>query len=270
MQYPAETWATLQRVRERSPLVQSITNYVSMDVTANALLAVGAAPAMVHAVEEVEEFMGIAHALVVNIGTLSPPWVDAMRLAADRAASLGKPWVLDPVGAGATRYRTETARELAERGPTVVRGNASEILALAGAAQATRGVDSAHASKDAVESARGLARQLGCVVAVTGAVDYVTDGDRTLSVANGDPMMTRVTALGCSATALVGAFLAVSDDALFATTAALAALGVAGEIAARESPGPGTFRWRLLDALYQLDEGAMAEVRIAQQVSFNV
>ena len=269
MDYRAETWATLQRVRERSPLVQSITNYVSMDVTANALLAIGAAPAMVHAAEEVEEFVGIAHALVVNIGTLSPPWVDAMRLAADRAVALGKPWVLDPVGAGATRYRTETARDLAERRPTVVRGNASEILALAGAAQATRGVDSAHASSDAIESARTLARQLGCVVAVTGAVDYVTDGARTLSVANGDPMMTRVTAIGCSATALVGAFLAVHDDAVFATTAALAVLGVAGEMAARESPGPGTFRLNLLDALYLVDAEALAAVRIAQNVSFS-
>jgi hydroxyethylthiazole kinase len=270
MDYPAETWAAVQRIRERSPLVQSITNYVSMDVTANALLAIGAAPAMVHAAEEVEEFVGIAHALVVNIGTLSPPWVDAMRLAADRAASLGKPWVLDPVGAGATRYRTETARELAERRPTVIRGNASEILALAGAAQATRGVDSAHASADALEPARALARQMGCVVAVTGAVDYVTDGARTLSVANGHPMMARVTALGCSVTALVGAFLAVHDDAVFATAAALAAFGVAGEMAARESPGPGTLRWKLLDALYLLDAGALKGARIAQQVSFNM
>jgi hydroxyethylthiazole kinase len=268
MDYRAETWTALQHLRERCPLVHSITNYVSMDVTANALLAVGAAPAMVHAADEVEEFVGIAHALVVNIGTLSPPWVDAMRLAADRAVALGKPWVLDPVGAGATRYRTETARELAERRPTVIRGNASEILALAGAAQATRGVDSAHASSDALESARTLARQVGCVVAVTGAVDYVTDGDRTLSVANGHPMMTRVTALGCSATALLAAFLAVHDDPVFASAAALAVLGVAGEIAARESPGPGTFRSKLLDALYLLDESALAATRIAQQVSF--
>lgn len=264
MDYRAETWATLQRLRERVPLVQSITNYVSMDVTANALLAIGAAPAMVHAAEEVEEFVGIAHALVINIGTLSPPWVEAMRLAADRAAELGKPWVLDPVGAGATRYRTGTARELAERRPTIIRGNASEILAVAGAANATRGVDSAHASSDAVESARALARQLGCVVAVTGAVDYVTDGARTLSVANGHPLMTRVTALGCSATAIVAAFAAVHADPLVATAAALAALGVAGEIAARDSTGPGTFRWKLLDALYLLDEGAMEMVRIAE------
>lgn len=263
MDYRAETWAALQRLRERSPLVHSITNYVSMDITANALLAIGAAPAMVHAAEEVEEFVGIADALVVNIGTLSPPWVSAMHLAAERAGALGKPWVLDPVGAGATRYRTDTARDLAERKPTIIRGNASEIMALAGAANATRGVDSAHSSSDALQSAQTLARQIGCVVAITGMVDYVTDGNRTLSVSNGVAMMTRVTALGCSATAIVAAFAAVHEDHVLATAAALGVLGVAGEIAAREWPGPGTFRARLLDALYMLDADAMAAVRIA-------
>jgi hydroxyethylthiazole kinase len=264
MDYRSESWAALQRLRERSPLVHCITNYVSMDIVANALLAVGAAPAMVHAAEEVEEFVGIAHALVVNIGTLSPPWVGAMRLAADRAVALGKPWVLDPVGAGATRYRTDTARDLAARKPAVIRGNASEILALEGAAQATRGVDSAHASSDALASARSLARQLGCVVAITGAVDFVTDGTRTLSVSNGVVMMTRVTAIGCSATALVAAFVAAHDDPLLATAAALGVLGVAGEIAARDWPGPGTFRVKLLDALYMMEADALSAVRIAE------
>jgi len=263
MDYRDEAWAALKRLRERSPLVHSITNYVSMDITANALLAIGAAPAMVHAVEEVEEFVGLADALVVNIGTLSPEWVRAMHLAAARAGSLGKPWVLDPVGAGATRYRTDTARDLAERKPTVIRGNASEIMALAGAANATRGVDSAHSASEALESARALARQLGCVVAVTGAVDYVTDGARTLSVSNGVAMMTRVTALGCSATALVAAFAAVHEDRLLATAGALGVLGVAGEVAARDWAGPGTFRVRLLDALYMFDAEAMKVMRIA-------
>lgn len=263
MDYRADTWAVLQRLRERSPLVHSITNYVSMDVTANVLLAIGAAPAMVHAAEEVEEFVAIADALVVNIGTLSPPWVDAMHLAAEKAVALGKPWVLDPVGAGATKYRTDTARDLAARKPTVIRGNASEILALEGAAQATRGVDSAHASSDALASARSLARQLGCVVAVTGAVDFVTDGKRTLSISNGVVMMTRVTALGCSATALVAAFAAVHDDPLMATVAALGVLGVAGEIAARDWPGPGTFRAKLLDALYVIGSDALSALRVA-------
>ncbi|HEX6751290.1 MAG TPA: hydroxyethylthiazole kinase [Longimicrobium sp.] len=262
MDYPAEVWSALRTLRERSPLVHNITNYVAMDVSANALLAVGAAPAMVHALEEVEEFTGISHALVVNIGTLSPQWVEAMRRGAARAVSLGKPWVLDPVGAGATQYRTQTARELAGRHPTVIRGNASEILAVAGGAEATRGVDSTHASDDALGCAKALAKRLGCVVAVTGAVDYVTDGTRTLSVANGHPMMTRVTALGCSASAIVGAFLAVHDDAVFATAAALSVIGLAGEIAAREAPGPGSFRQHLLDALYLMGERALDGVRI--------
>jgi hydroxyethylthiazole kinase len=262
MDYTAEVWSTLRRLRQVTPLVHNITNYVAMDVSANALLAVGAAPAMVHALEEVEEFVAISHTLVVNIGTLSPEWVKAMHRAADRAVALGKPWVLDPVGAGATRYRTDTARELAGRRPTVIRGNASEILAVAGGVEGTRGVDSAHGSDDALATARALAARLGCVVAVTGAVDYVTDGTRTLSVANGHEMMTRVTALGCSATALVGAFLAAHDDAVFAAAAALAVIGVAGEIAARDAAGPGTLRQRLLDALYAMDEAALKDARV--------
>lgn len=264
MDYTAEVWTTLQRLRARTPLVHNITNYVAMDVSANALLAVGAAPAMVHAVEEVEEFVAISHALVVNIGTLSPAWVEAMRRAADRAAQLGKPWVLDPVGAGATKYRTQTARELAGKRPTVIRGNASEILAVGGGVEGTRGVDSAHGSDDALAAARALAARLGCVVAVTGEVDYVSDGRRTLAVHNGHVMMTRVTALGCSASALVGAFLASHDDPVMASAAALGVIGLAGEIAAKDSAGPGTFRQHLLDALYAMDEAAIAGVRITE------
>ena len=264
MDYTAEVWSTLRRLREITPLVHNITNYVAMDVSANALLALGAAPAMVHALEEVEEFVSISHALVVNIGTLSPEWVKAMHRAADRAGSLKKPWVLDPVGAGATRYRTDTARELSVRHPTVIRGNASEILAVAGGVEGTRGVDSAHGSDDALATARALAARLGCVVAVTGAVDYVTDGRRTLSISNGHVMMTRVTALGCSATALIGAFLAAHADPVFASAAALAVIGLAGEIAARDAAGPGTFRQRLIDALYAMDEASLAGVRIAE------
>jgi hydroxyethylthiazole kinase len=262
---PRDTWLTLQELRRVAPLVHSITNYVAMDVTANALLAIGASPAMVHAEDEVDEFVGLAHALVVNIGTLSPAWVSAMTRAAEGAASRGKPWVLDPVGAGATRYRTGVARELAGRKPTVVRGNASEILALAGASTtATRGVDSVHQASDALEAARDLARELATVVAVTGAVDYVTDGERVLRVENGDPMMTRVTALGCTASALTGAFLAVQPDALLAAAQALGVLGLCGEIAARAAAGPGTLRLHLLDALYRLDEGGIEGVRIGE------
>lgn len=258
-------WATVRSVRETAPLIHNITNYVAMDVTANALLAFGASPAMVHAEEEVEEFVSIARALVVNIGTLSPTWVRAMLLATERARETETPWVLDPVGAGATKYRTAVARELSRGSPAVVRGNASEILALAGAsAEATKGVDSVHASERALEVARELATELGCVVAVTGATDYVTDGRRVLSVANGHALMTRITALGCTASALVAACLTVEPDPVHATAHALAVLGVCGEVAVAASSGPGELRWRLLDALYALDETGLRRARVEE------
>lgn len=251
--------AALARVRAGAPLVHNVTNYVVMNTTANALLAVGASPAMVHAVEEVEEFVGLARALVVNVGTLSAPWVQAMHAAAARARGLGTPWVLDPVGVGATGFRTATCAALLAHRPTVVRGNASEILALAGAGEARgKGVDSAHDVADALEPARRLARRTGGVVAVTGAVDHVTDGARTVAVANGHPLMARVTGLGCTASALVGAFVADADDALDATVAALAVLGVAGELAAARAAGPGTLQIHLLDALHAMDDDTLA------------
>lgn len=257
-----EIWSTVQRVRGEAPLIQNITNYVAMDVTANALLAFGASPAMVHAEEEVEAFVAISGALVVNIGTLSPAWVTAMERAVDRAVSLEKPWVLDPVGAGATPYRTGVARTLAGRKPSVVRGNASEILTLAGEVGGTRGVDSTRGADEASGIARELARGLGCVVAVTGEVDYVTDGVRTLAVHHGHEMMTRVTALGCALTGVTGAFLAVEPDPLLASAYALAVFGLAGEMAASGAIGPGTLRTRLLDALYVLDTVPEPEIRI--------
>jgi hydroxyethylthiazole kinase len=264
MTHAASAWSAFAAVRRESPLVHNITNYVSMDVAANGLLAAGASPAMVHAVEEVEDFVAIASALVVNIGTLSPPWVEAMERAADRARELGKPWVLDPVGAGATPYRTGVARTLARRWPTIIRGNASEILALVEEGRAGKGVDSAHGSDEAREVARALAGELECVVAVTGSVDYVTDGETVLAVDNGHPLMARVTALGCTASALAGAFAAVEPDPLRAAAYALGVFGLAGEVAARESPGPGTLRWRILDALHTLDERTVMEgVRIS-------
>jgi hydroxyethylthiazole kinase len=257
---------TLARLRAAAPLVHNVTNYVSMDVVANTLLAVGASPLMAHSVEEVEDIVAIASALAINIGTLDEAWVEAMEMAAERAVELRKPWVLDPVGVGATPYRNATAEALARARPTVVRGNASEILALAGVAGAgTKGVDSTRASSDAREVARTLAVELGCVVAVTGAVDYVTDGVRTVGVANGHPLMTRITALGCSTTALVAACLAVTPDPVDATVHALAIMGVAGEIAAEDAPGPGTLRLRLMDALYSVDGPTLdARARISE------
>ncbi len=255
---PLDVWTAFAAVREQGPLVHNITNYVAMDLSANALLAAGASPAMVHALEEAADFASIADAVVINIGTLSPPWVEAMHAAASTASERGIPWILDPVGVGATPYRTKTATDLLERNPSVVRANASEILALVGAAEGGKGVDSAHEAADAVEAARELAVRTGGIVAVTGAADVVTDGRTTVTVRGGHPMMSRITALGCAASALVGAFAAVEPDRLTATTAALAILGGAGERAATNSPGPGTLRLRLLDELPTLDERAVS------------
>ena len=265
MDYAEAAWAGLVRIRAEGPLIHSITNFVSMEVAANVLLAAGASPAMVHAEEEVADFVPLAAALVVNIGTLAPPWVRAMHLAVARANELDRPWVLDPVGVGATPYRTEVAAALARCQPRVIRANTSEVLALAGAAAGPpRGVDSTHGTAEAVDAARRLALDLGCVVAVTGAVDRVTDGDRVVEVANGHPLMGRVTALGCALSALTGAFLAVERDSLIAAVAALAVFGLAGERAAAHAPGPGTLRWRIMDELHTLDAAAVrAWVRIA-------
>jgi hydroxyethylthiazole kinase len=254
--------AILAAIRTQKPLVHNITNYVVMNNTANALLAIGAQPAMVHAVEEIEEFVALSQALVINIGTLSKPWIKAMDLAAVTANARGIPWVLDPVGAGATALRTDTSADLARLHPACIRGNASEIMVVAGATtEKTRGVDSSRGSADAVSAARQLARETAATVAITGATDYVTDGTTLVGLANGHPLMARVTGLGCTATALVGAALAVEKDPLIATCAALSFLAIAGEIAAEKSPGPGSLQLHLLDALHQLD-GAMITRRL--------
>ena len=255
------TGTDLAAIRERKPLVHQITNYVVMNETANATLALGALPVMAHAREEVEEMAAIAAALVLNIGTLSPPWVEAM-LAAGRAAnSAGVAVVLDPVGAGATTYRTETARRLLEEvDVAVVRGNAAEIATLAGREAEIRGVESIGASDSAAELARAAAQELGTVAAVTGAVDQVSDGEETIGIANGDPLLARITGSGCIASAITGAFLAVRSDAPLAAAAeALVALGVAGEDAAREAKGPGSFHAALYDALDGLDPQTLDE-----------
>jgi hydroxyethylthiazole kinase len=241
----------LARMRATPPLVQNITNYVAMNVMANVLLACGASPAMVHAREETAEFTGFTQALTINIGTLSASWAESMLLSASVATTKGTPWVLDPVAAGATTFRRETAARLVALQPTVVRGNASEILAVAGEAGRGKGVDSADGVEAAEDAARRLAALTGGVVAVTGPVDYVTDGRRGWRIANGDEMMPRVTALGCSLTGVVGAFIA-GQPAAEATVAALAFFGLAGEIAASTATGPGSFQVAFLDALWQL------------------
>lgn len=250
-----QLWPTLVRMREQRPLVHNITNYVVMNNTANALLALGASPAMVHASDEVEDFAAISSALVVNIGTLSSEWVASMKLAVTTANDKRVPWILDPVGVGATRFRTRVAADLAKLGPAVVRGNASEILALAGAAsEGPKGVDSTARAEDAEGSAKNLARALDTVVAISGATDIITDGERTVKLSDGHPMMPLVTGMGCTATALIGAFLSVEADPLLAAAYGLAALGVAGKRAGEAAAGPGSLQLTLLDQLYGLSE----------------
>jgi hydroxyethylthiazole kinase len=253
---PVSPGQTLRVLRERRPLVHQITNYVVMNETANATLALGALPVMAHALQEVEEMAAAADALVLNIGTLSEQWVEAMLLAGK--ATKG-PIVLDPVGAGATRYRTETAKRLlAELEVAVVRGNSAEIATLAGQEAEIRGVESIELTGSGAELAREAARSLGTVVAVTGPTDHVSDGARVIAVSNGHELLATVSGTGCMSTAVTGAFLAVKPDApLEAAAEALVAFGVAGEDAARDARGPGTFHAALYDALYSLDPATL-------------
>jgi hydroxyethylthiazole kinase len=244
----------LAAIRERRPLVHQITNFVVMNETANATLALGALPVMAHAVQEVEEMATAASALVLNIGTLSDEWVEAMVLAGRAANRAGVPVVLDPVGAGATAYRTETALSLARNLElAVVRGNSAELATLAGHRAEIRGVEAVGVG-GSPELAREAARALACVVAVTGPVDHVSDGERVLAIANGHELLATVTGTGCMATAITGCFLGVRpDDPLEAAAEALVAFGVAGEDAAKKAKKPGSFHVALYDALYDLD-----------------
>ncbi|GCE23783.1 hydroxyethylthiazole kinase [Dictyobacter kobayashii] len=256
----------LTRIRERKPLVHHITNMVVMNDTANITLAIGALPVMAHAPEEVEEMVGLAGALVLNIGTLTVEQIESMLLAGKRANERGIPIVLDPVGAGATRFRTQNAlRLLSELRIAVLRGNAAEIGALVGVEGETRGVESISAGAAPAVIARTASNNFGCTVAITGVHDVIVDGERTAEVANGHPLLGSITGSGCMATSLVGAFLAVESDPWQATIAALVAMGIAGEVAAPMAGGPGTFRSHLLDAVAALSYEQLCE---QQRVSF--
>jgi hydroxyethylthiazole kinase len=261
-------WKDVVKIREQSPLVHNITNYVVMNNTANALLAIGASPVMAHAEEEAEDMAGIAGALVINIGTLSPPWVRAMKKAMVKAAGRGIPLVFDPVGAGATPYRTQTVKELfAAALPGIIRGNASEISALVSAngidgdaAGNTKGVDSTLSSSSAVNAAEALSGLYKAVVSLSGETDYIVKGKKRTLIRNGHALMPKVTGLGCTATALTAAFAAVNSDYYAAAAGAMAVMGIAGEIAARTAKGPGSFQIAFLDALYNLKESDIAEL----------
>ncbi|NEQ28451.1 MAG: hydroxyethylthiazole kinase, partial [Microcoleus sp. SIO2G3] len=232
---PDTIWDDLQTIRQNNPLIHNITNYVVMNNTANALLALGASPIMAHALEEVEDLVKISSALVINIGTLSETWIAAMQKAMLYAQKLNKPIVFDPVGVGATTYRTATTQKLLQlTSPTVIRGNASEVSAILGTEAVSKGVDSTQNSEAAVAAAKSLAQCYQCTVASSGAKDYIIKANQAIKLKNGHPLMAKVTWIGCTSTAIIVAFLAVNSDSLIAATQAMAVMGIAGELAAEK------------------------------------
>ncbi len=270
MTYASPTAAALagrlNDLRRQRPVVHNIINPVAAEVAAMAMLAVGASPVMAEGPEEVVAVARASAAFTINLGTPTESNTYAMHLLAEAAPGLGRPWVLDPVGVGLTETRQRLAELLVRRRPTAIRGNVDEIAFLAathagtGSAPAARGVDAGGETADIIAPAARLARATGSVVAVTGAVDRVTDGERVFSIANGDPMMTRVTGMGCALSCIVGAFLAVGpDDPAAATAAALATVAVAGEQAAADAAGPGSLRSAVIDRLYDLDPDRLAD-----------
>jgi hydroxyethylthiazole kinase len=250
----------LTTLREKKPLIHNITNFVVMNYTANALLAMGASPVMAHAQNEVEDMVSFAGALVLNIGTLTDEWIASMIKAGKKATALGKPIILDPVGSGATALRTISAKKIIEAAEiSVIRGNASEILSLRNEDSRTKGVDSVHAVDEAAETAKELARELKTTLAITGPVDLVTDGRQVVRISNGHKLMGYVTGTGCTATAAIGAFLSVDANPLSAAATALAYFGLSGEVAGEKASAPGSFAIQLIDALYTITPEKLRE-----------
>ncbi|MDF1535996.1 MAG: hydroxyethylthiazole kinase [bacterium] len=238
-------------IREKRPMIHHITNYVVMNVTANVTLAMGASPVMAHANEEVEEMVAFASAHVLNPGTLSPHWITAMLSSGKKAKELGIPIILDPVGAGATKFRTETCLKILEEvRPDVIRGNMAEVMILAGEEARIQGVDSMETGEAPLEAFKALARQTGAVICVTGPVDHVTDGETAYRIDNGHPMMGNVTGTGCSSTTAVAVYCAAGGANARSCALGLAVFGACGELAADQSTGPGSFQVAILDALY--------------------
>jgi len=260
----------LDAVRSASPLIHNITNYVVMNLTANALLAIGASPVMADSSKEVEEITAHSDALVLNMGTISGRWSRSMLLSAAIASRLGKPIVLDPVGAGISKYRKSFISQfLQDCKPAVIKGNPSEILAVSSiygksvtSHIASKGVDTSVSAEDVLEKAVRMANSIGCTVVITGPEDYITDGTRIARIRNGSVMMARTTGMGCTAAALTGAFLTVSDDYFRSAVSAMAVMGIAGESAARHSSGNGSFQVNFLDELYAMNRDKIRKTLI--------
>lgn len=251
----------LQKVRAESPLIHNITNVVVTNFTANGLLALGASPVMAYAAEEVADMAKIAGALVLNIGTLTSTIVEAMIIAGKSANEHGVPVILDPVGAGATPYRTEAASSiLKEVKISVLRGNASEIANVAGFQSKTKGVDAGNIEQSPLELAALAAKKFQTIVVITGKEDVVSDGVNTFVCRNGHPILTKVTGTGCMLSAVIGAFCAVEKDFVRASVAALVYYGVAAEMAVQktEGHGPGSFQIDFLNQLSLVSEKELA------------
>ena len=253
--------ADIAAVRAAHPMVHHITNIVVTNFTANITLCLGAAPVMAPCIGESPEMASFAGALLLNIGTLDPPQVDSMLAAGRRANELGIPVVLDPVGAGATALRTESStRLLGELDIAVIRGNAGEVLTLAGAGGRVRGVDSMESAGERESLIQEFSAGCGAVVAVTGSTDFVTDGTRTATIGNGHELMGRVTGTGCGASTAVACFVGSGIEPFRATCSGLAAYAIAGELAGREARGPGTFVPLFLDALASLGDAPVGDL----------
>lgn len=251
-----QVWKLIETVRRSAPLVHNITNLVVQNDTADAIGAVGATQITLHNLEEARAATEASAALAVNIGTLSAPLLQCARQAIQAAAELHRPWILDPVAAGLTDYRREAARQLLGLGPTVLKANASEILALSGSDRG-RGGDSVHSVEQAAAAARELARRHGGVVVVTGAEDLITDGSRCARIGSGVPLLGQVVGSGCMLTAVLACFLAVEADPFAAALAGIAYFNVAGEVAAERAGGPGTLKPLLIDALSGLSRNEL-------------
>ncbi len=266
--FARDVYALIEKIRTQNPLIHNLTNQVVTQWTANALLALGASPVMAHAPQELDEITAAANAVVINMGTLDSSWIESARLMLHAAKKYQKPVVFDPVGAGASRLRTETAREILTNYPVaVLRGNAAEILAVAGNSSVrAKGVDSAVAAESALYAALSLAKKFGSVVCISGKTDFIISPhlDERIAIHNGDPLLKKVTGMGCAATAIIAACCAVENNFFTATITGMAVTGICGELAAMRARGPGTFQAELLDALaainpFQIQESLRAE-----------
>ncbi len=255
----------VERIRQKNPIIHNISNLVVMPITANLLLSLGASPIMAHAQEELAEILSLAKALVINIGTLDDYWINSITMAQEIALQTKIPIAFDPVGVGASHYRTETAKKILSRGVQVIRGNASEIMALVDPHIKTKGVDSLQTSESALPSAVRLAKKYHCTVVVSGKIDLIVDQSNYVTLQCGTPLFTKVVGMGCSLTAIIGSFLAVNQDPFLAAVHAMTIFGLTGELAAKTALGPGSFYTQLLDHFYKLEPSSLESLVLNRQ-----